>query len=378
MHCHLDSMESLLQTSQKESVEKDLKRPSFREIGIVLLLNFVICSVVAVFIWVGVDNIGRHGLFSSWVYSQCIGQSICIGFIMMFYRRRIHPDDLGIGYYLFYPIIVIAGFFIGLNLARLLLSHPTIPIYTGTAFLTMLLITSGVSIFSIWFFNSRQRVASLKAEAAEEAARASDAKLSMLQAQIEPHMLFNTLSNLRSLIDNDPEKAKVMLDHLVDFLRATLTGSQQQVTTLEEEFKLLDNYLSLMSIRMGERLYFELHLPRELRPIVLPTLLLQPVVENAIKHGLEPTISGGQVSVRALTDQGWVVIEIVDTGAGCNTEDLSTSGGFGLQSVRDRLTVTGEKEPIEIASPLKNGDPGTLVTLRLPKHSELTSDGERL
>lgn len=365
-----------MQANQKNVLETAGKQTFARETGIVLLINFFICSVVAVFVWLGFDNVGRHGLFSSWVYSQCIGQSICIGFIMMSYYSKAHADNLGVGYYLFYPVIVIGGFLIGTNVARLLLSDPTMPFFKGPVFWTMLLITGSVSIFSIWFYSSRERVATLKTEAAEEAARASDAKLSMLQAQVEPHMLFNTLSNLKSLIDSDPEKAKIMLDHLVDFLRATLTGSQHQITSLEDEFELLDNYLSLMSIRMGERLDFELHLPAEVRSVSLPALLLQPIVENAIKHGLEPTIAGGKVSVRARAAIGFVVIDITDTGTGFHMEDSSASGGFGLQSVRDRLAASDLNQSMHITSPLENSDYGTLVTIRLSQQGELTTCGE--
>src|SRR5690606_22156517 len=128
----------------------------------------------------------------------------------------------------------------------------------------------------------------------EEAQRqASEARLRLLESQLEPHMLFNTLANLRALIGSDPPRAVEMLDRLNAFLRATLAASRSaagaQRHTLRDEFARLDDYLALMAVRMGPRLRVVLSLPEPLADCPVPALLLQPLVENAIRHGLEPS-----------------------------------------------------------------------------------------
>jgi len=243
----------------------------------------------------------------------------------------------------------------------------------GRIFWTSLLVTVLVSLFSILFYTTWSHVTALKLAAAEESARASRAKLSMLQAQIKPHMLFNTLSNLRSLIDSDPPRAQNMLDNLVDYFRATLAGSQNDLVMLKDEFALLENYLSLMSIRMGNRLSFNLDLPVALQELEVPTMILQPIVENAIIHGLEPTLDGGYIKVEAQQTDQFVAVNIIDSGVGFSSVDQKLSNGFGLQSVRERLEDANTAyEALSISSPPNSIDRGTLITVRfaLPKYLE--------
>lgn len=334
---------------------------------VVLLLNTVICTVVGILVWVGFPQAAKSGLLSSWVHAQCIGQLICIGILVHTHIQKTKSVEPGIGYYLVFPVIVFFGFIFGKILATLLMGTPVEPYFNAPAFWTTLFITCCVSTFAVWFFSSRDRLISFKMVAAEESAQASKAKLSMLQAQIEPHMLFNTLSNLRQLIDVDPVKAQLMLDSLVDYLRATLASSMHDTTTLKEEFALLENYLSLMQIRMGDRLSFDLHLPKELEDVSVPILILQPLVENAIKHGLEPSIVGGTISVRARIESDCIAVEVEDTGIGYNQNSVALPAGFGVRSVRERLgTNPAHRDALSIVSPLKNNQSGTSITVRIP------------
>ena len=338
-----------------------------QDTAVVLLLNTLICSVVGILVWVGFPPAAKSGLLSSWVYAQCIGQLICIGILAHTHIQKKKSQQPGIGYYLIFPVIVFLGFFVGKTLAAFLMGTPIEPYFNTPVFWTTLLITCCVSTFAIWFFSSRDRVMNLKMIAAEESAQASRAKLSMLQAQLEPHMLFNTLSNLRMLIEDDPEQARLMLDTLVDYLRATLASSMHDKTSLKEEFALLENYLSLMQMRMGDRLTFDLHLPKELEDIPVPILILQPLVENAIKHGLEPSIDGGTISVRARSEQDRIAVEVQDTGIGYNLNSITLTEGFGLRSVRERLnTNLTHYEALSIVSPLKNNSSGTSITVQIP------------
>src|SRR5690606_22863487 len=124
---------------------------------------------------------------------------------------------------------------------------------------------------------------------ADAASRLADeAQLRMLRAQLEPHMLFNTLATLHVLIGIDAPRAQSMLDQLVKFLRATLSASRSDQIKLGREFDLIESYLRLMAVRMGERLTFQLELPGSLDQAGIPPMLIQPLVENAVRHGLEP------------------------------------------------------------------------------------------
>jgi len=360
-------MESSLQAEPIDSHKTQHSRQKVREVLTVLFFNTIICTLVAVFVWLVTPSVGQTGLLGSWVYSQSIGQSICIGSLVFSHYMQKRGVESRFYFIVGHCLIVPLGFLLGKTIAATILSGPAVTPKDGHLFWTTLLVTVLVSLFSILFYSTWQHVTTLKLKAAEESARASTAKLSMLQAQVEPHMLFNTLSNLRSLIDSDPSKAQHMLDHLVDYLRATLAGSQHRVVTLSEEFELLENYLSLMEIRMGDRLSFDLGLPEALKKMQVPIMILQPIVENAIKHGLEPAVDGGSISVHARSDDNFVAIDILDTGVGYNSADQSLSSGFGLQSVRERLQlVKTNYEVLSISSPPENRESGTKVTVRLP------------
>ena len=129
--------------------------------------------------------------------------------------------------------------------------------------------------------------------------RATEAQLRLLQAQIEPHFLFNTLANVVSLMEVDPARAKTMLEAFVDYLRASLSGLGHGRHTLGDEIDLVDAYMRIIKIRMEDRLEYAIEVPAALRACALPALTLQPLVENAIVHGLEPQIAGGRVRIGA-------------------------------------------------------------------------------
>ena len=144
-----------------------------------------------------------------------------------------------------------------------------------------------------------ERLAHARADAEAARRAAAENQLKLLESQLEPHMLFNTLANLRVLIGIDPPRAQAMLDRLIAFLRATLNASRSTLHPLATEFERIGDYLALMGMRMGPRLQSQLSLPDALRDVGVPPLLLQPLVENSIKHGLEPQIAGGRIEVDA-------------------------------------------------------------------------------
>jgi sensor histidine kinase YesM len=198
-------------------------------------------------------------------------------------------------------------------------------------FAGLLLSTLIISLAFVAYFYQRGHAEELKRQT-------SQSQLMLLQSQLEPHMLFNTLANLRALITTDPKRAQAMLDHLVAYLRATLGASRQTQHTLQNEFDRVGDYLEIMSVRMGPRLRYSLDLPEALATVQVPTLLLQPLVENALLHGLEPKVEGGQISVTARLLNQQLMLQVQDTGCGL-TEGHAASSGFGLAQVRERLAT---------------------------------------
>jgi PAS domain S-box-containing protein len=160
-------------------------------------------------------------------------------------------------------------------------------------------------------------------------------QLRMLQAQIEPHFLFNTLANIISLIDSDPKSAKRMLQHLTSSLRQALERSREDTSTLEQEAEMLRDYLSIFKVRLGQRLDFVIEIPDELLELPFPPMLLQPLVENAVKHGIEPKVEGGRIAIKAEKASGRLRLSVSDTGLGFS--GTMNAHGLGLENVRARL-----------------------------------------
>jgi len=247
--------------------------------------------------------------------------------------------------------------------------HPVLPTESSHA-ASILLFSVLAGLTATWFFWNRGKIAFLQAQAEAEKARvagiekqAMQAQLQMLQAQVEPHMLFNTLANLQGLIAVDPPRAQLLLEQLIAYLRATLKSSRAEATTLAEEFRLMDAYLGLMSVRMGERLGYHLDLPEALASLPIPPMLLQPLLENAIRHGLEPKIEGGRIEVSASRDGAALVLTVRDTGLGLDAP-ASHGTGLGLENIRGRLLALYGPGASLV---LSNGAPcGTVATIKMP------------
>ncbi|MET4579717.1 sensor histidine kinase [Ottowia thiooxydans] len=242
-----------------------------------------------------------------------------------------------------------------------------------------LVVTVVAGAAATFYFHLRGKAANLMADKNAAERDATEAQLKLLQAQLEPHMLFNTLANLRALIAIDPAAAQLMVDRINDYLRATLSASRSTTHPLASEFDRLRDYLELMSIRMGARLKCSIELPEDLRGVLVPPLILQPLVENAIKHGLEPKVAGGLITVRARREGAEVLeLEVSDTGVGFEATPLApaqehtSSGssakgsatGFGLSQVRQRVATAYGVSGVCIVR--SNPGAGTTVLIRLP------------
>ena len=188
------------------------------------------------------------------------------------------------------------------------------------------------------------------------------AQLKSLQAQVEPHFLYNTLANTRYLARYKPEKAVHMLDHLIAYLRAALPDMRTDESTIGRECELATHYLGLMAIRFGDRLSTQIECPEELRGAAMPPLMLMSLVENAVQHGVEPKPGEVQIRIAVRADSGELRILVADNGAGLGQATLGS--GVGLRNVRERLAALyGDRAGIELRV---NGAGETEAELRLP------------
>ncbi len=190
-----------------------------------------------------------------------------------------------------------------------------------------------------------------------------EAQMRMLQAQIEPHFLFNTLANIQSLIGRKPESASLMMDNFIAYLRASLSASRAQSGTVQQEFTLLRHYLDLIKIRMADRLQYTLNLDPLLAETPMAPMLLQPLVENAIMHGLEPNVTGGSVTVDATCAGERMIICVEDNGLGFSDNADSRGAGVGLANLRERLAILYDgRATLDIA----DRNPGTRIRITIP------------
>lgn len=230
------------------------------------------------------------------------------------------------------------------------------------------LVASKIIVKKVAQADAKVRTAQDTAERETMERQLAQARLQVLQAQVEPHFLFNTLATVDYLIETDPPRASKMQKALITYLRGALPQMRQQSSTLGRELRLVTSYLDLIKMRIEERLEVEIAVPEALRSAEFPPMMLQTLVENAIKHGIEPKPDGGRVRVAASLQNGQIAVEVSDTGVGLPDGELldgPTSGtGVGLQNIRDRLAML---YPGRSTLMLHSGAAGgTLVRITLP------------
>lgn len=264
---------------------------------------------------------------------------------------------------LFYALSSMACVIAGLGLAYLLLGGlPGMQRVDWTPQRSWISVAvAGIFVSAIWALWSWQ-------EWHEEQLKrkAKEAELKLLQAQIEPHYLFNTLANVRSLIDCDPPAAGELLDAFTDHLRVSLTSMRAETVPLDTELALVGHYLKLMQLRMCERLSFSIEADAAARQVQLPPLLLQPLVENAIHHGLECQVEPGHVRISATVAAGSLRIQVRDDGLGLSAPKTRASKGNGVatKNIRERLAARyGERAMLRLVP----AEPkGTLAEITIP------------
>jgi len=223
--------------------------------------------------------------------------------------------------------------------------------------------------------DARLQAATASAEREAMQRQLVQARLKLMQAQVEPHFLFNTLGAIDFLIETDPRRASEMQKLLIGYLRAALPQMRQESSTLGRELALIRPYLELLKLRIEDRLSYDIVVPAGLESTVFPPMLLQTLVENAIKHGIEPKPEGGRVSVSAEVADGQLRVQVADTGIGLQTGHIfaaSTAGtGLGLDNIRSRLALL---YPGQSSLTLEPGHPqGTVVHLSIPYQAQAKS-----
>jgi len=315
-----------------------------------LVFNTAIAAVLAMFL-------SGPTFWQQFAYSQCIGLSVLsINLLVIAYVKN------GIQRWAVFVVSLPGSVAVGITLAFAITgkggwSDEFVwqPVVLGLFFGLIGAITVLLSERIEAEVKQRQLIKS------ESQRREVEANLKLLQAQIEPHFLFNTLANVGSLIDGDPGQAKMLLARLNDWLRVALARARSDHAALGDELDMLENYLQILKIRFGGRLNWCIEAPEPVRLAPFPPMLLQPLVENAVRHGIEPKLGGGEIGIRAAIVAAKLRIEVSDTGVGLIGDG---GGGTGLANVRARLaTLYGANGRLALES--KAGG-GVVATLELP------------
>ena len=235
-----------------------------------------------------------------------------------------------------------------------------------------------VVLLIIKFFLGRSRNAlalaarkTREAELSDVSRQVTEARLQTLQAQVEPHFLYNTLANVQALNEVDPPAANQMVGHLIQYLRASLPKMRESSSTVGQELELVRAYLNILQMRMGSRLEFSIAAADDLLACAFPPMMLPSLVENAIKHGLEPQREGGRIDIVfervPRSDGQYLQVTVTDTGKGLAEQPSATGGGLGLTNLRERLAALyGMRGRFTLAS---HAPQGTVATIEVPQQS---------
>jgi len=332
-----------------------------------IIITIIISTLIAALLTF--TGITTKSFIINLIVSQSFGISICS--IIMFLRWIFKPEKM-VSVAFIVMIGIASGTLIGLQIGSFVLQQFFSIILKQQEISSLrayiLAITFGIILS--YFFYSKSRLRVTEEEIQQERIKrlssekeALEANLRLLQAQIEPHFLFNTLSNILSLIDTDPANGKSMLVDLIHYLRTSLSRTFPDPITLDQEIDMIKAYLNIQKIRMGERLHFKIELPDAVRKHPFPPMLLQPLVENALKHGLEPKMEGGAIMIQVGEEDEVIRIEISDNGQGFSSFNKT---GVGIGNVRERIKLLyGEKGRLLLE---ENKPNGVRAIIEVPKH----------
>jgi signal transduction histidine kinase len=348
-------------------------RTLLRDTGFVVLMNLGITLLLAALALAAVPAMPLPQRLAALridaVYSQAIGLTVFALIewprLTWWWRRPPGVLKLGLVTLLAIPVGVAVGGSVAAWLTRTPALLSSLAALAAPGGIAILLLTALASVLAVHFLTQRDRLLAERLRAENADIRATSARLQLLQQQIEPHMLFNSLANAHALIDEDPARAQQLIEALSELLRTSMQVSLQPLVTLRQEFDLLQHYLRLMAVRMGPRLAWRLDLPSNLESVRVPPLTIQPLVETAVKHGLDPQPAGGRIKVCVREDGDQLLIEVSDDGIGLQVDDPFATGRIGLDNVRKRLVGSfGEGAGLHLAPQAPHGVRATLLLPR--------------
>ncbi len=316
-----------------------------KEACLVILINILIGLFITIL------EIGK-GFIYNLIFAQCIGLSI---FFLVKVALHFGEGHRQFVQYLYVATAIVTGVVSGLILGSFLCNFDGVAFIRENRIFSLKIIIFSLAaglVVSIFFISRRNLIRASEIAQQEKILRLAQeketlqAELKTMQAQIEPHFLFNTLSTIHSLIGTDSEKAEEMLLNLTDFLRVTLARTRKTRITLNDELEIVRTYLDIQKTRMGGRLNYHLNIDGELASYPIPPLLIQPLVENSIRHGLEPQVGGGSIEIKARRHDNRVLITVIDDG--CGFTDCHTNG-VGLTNIQNRLHLFfGESSKLQL------------------------------
>ena len=321
--------------------------------------NFLFCTTVGIAVSSAFESRVAHSLLVS--YSIGFSVHICIHSGIKLLAPRVNSHFVIVAMTIVGIVIgLMVGGFIIAGRPLLLLRENSSPLAFALLF-GILGVIGFRLLFELWAARGKLEQAERDALLRDKAL--AEAELRVLQAQMEPHFLFNTLSNVISLIQTNPNRAARLLEQLTLVLRATLSRTRASDATLGDELELVRAYLEIQAQRMDGRLQHSVTASEEVAGLRLPPLLVQPLVENAILHGVEPSVEGGTVLVSAELVANQVEIKIQDDGVGLDGDD-SGAAGESTANIRERLrSVYGENASLALTESVGGG---VCVLIRIP------------
>ena len=349
----------------QEALELDVKLK--RNIGRISLYYLAIAAVGTAALYLLVPKLGL--LRATLVANALIFGSL-LAFISVWYGYRRYTGPRARRTFAYFVLSLLAGGAVGMLVATLDTGRPLASITPERIMKTVGAVLAGGAILVAIFWtiahlrsrDVKQRMALLEADAEREklARQGVQAELKLLQAQVEPHFLFNTLANVRYLVQTGSPDALAMLDHLIHYLRTALPEIRSEASTVGREAELAHAYLEIMRLRMGGALEIAIDVPDEVARAPFPPLMVITLVENAIKHGVAPK-GRGRVAIRARNGNGQLRVEVEDDGRGL-AEPIGR--GVGLANVRERLAALfGAAGRLSLES---GAGGGTLAAIEVP------------
>jgi signal transduction histidine kinase len=348
-----------------------------RDLVYTLIFNLLFAAVFTLFALLFTPKSQWSAIaWANVVFANCIGFVIhaefALGDLVTGRRCRDWPFRQRAIYYAVVPIVgVIAGYWIAFEILGWRDARATM--FTPSGLVAIVAVSILISTILGVILSAREKAARSQAAFEAERARVATAEratalaqLKALEAQVEPHFLYNTLAHVTSMIDTEPAAARRMLERLIVLLRASAAAGHHDRSTLGEQLAHARAYLDLVAMRLGARLAWSIDAPDALAARSMPPAILQPLVENAVKHGIEPAMAGGAIAIGARDEGGRLVVEVADTGAGFGAAPAPTGGstGLGLANLRARLAALhGSDAQVTIA---ENRPRGVRVTVSLP------------